>query len=166
MGALGFIKRVLCKNPKVADDPLAELALDTGRNEEFLQTLVHSHVWIMEQGKAIDTERPTQSEALDHIKHGMEALDAVQCADQIHVYVHTVEGVEIIPMFSSPHFFQGFVQTLPIDRITSFGALSIPFTFLLNEQFAKKHIFLNPNTTAQRHITVEDRQRLLELAQQ
>ena len=165
MSALGFIKKLIGQKPKVTTDPLAELALDPARNEEFLHTLVRSHIWVMEQGKAMDTETPTQSEALDHIKRGMETLDAVESADQIQIYLHTVEGQSILPFFSSPDFFQGFVQTLRMDRITGFGGLSVPFTYLLNQQFAKNHFFLNPNTTAQRHITVDDRRRLMELAQ-
>jgi hypothetical protein len=165
MSALGFIKKLIGQTPKVTTDPLAELALDTSRNDEFLRTLVRSHVWIMEQGKAMDTDAPTQAEALEHIKRGVETLDGVESAAQIQIYTHTVEGQSILPFFSSPDFFQGFVQTLRMDRITGFGGLSVPFTYLLNQEFAKNHFFLNPNTTAQRHITVEDRRRLMELAQ-
>jgi len=165
VSALGFIKKLIGQKSKATTDPLAELALDPTRNDDFLRTLVRSHIWIMEQGKAMGTETPTQGEAMEHIKRGMEELDAVQSADQIQVYLHTVEGQAILPFFSSPDFFQGFVQTLRMDRITGFGGLSVPFTYLLNQQFAKNHFVLNPNTTAQRHITVEDRRRLMELAQ-
>lgn len=165
MSALGFIKKLIGQTPKVTTDPLAELALDPARNDEFLQTLVRSHIWIMEQAKAMDADAPTQAEALEHIKRGMETLDAVESADQIQIYIHTVEGRSILPVFSSADFMQGFAQTLRVDRITGFGGLSVPFTYLLNREFAQNHFFLNPNTTAQRHITVDDRKRLVELAQ-
>ena len=165
MSALGFIKKLIGQKPTVTADPLAELALDSARNDEFLRTLVRSHIWIMEQGKAMDMETPTQAEALEHIKRGMETLDGVESADQIQLYIHTVEGQSILPFFSSSDFLQGFVQTLRMDRITGFGGLSVPFTYLLNREFAKNHFFLNPNTTASRHITVDDRKRLMELAQ-
>jgi hypothetical protein len=59
---------------------------------------------------------------------------------------------------------QGFLQTLRLDHITCYEGLSVPFAYLLNHEFAKNHFFLNPNTTAQRHVTVEDRRKLIELA--
>jgi len=81
MGALKFIKKLIGQTSKVTTDPLAELALDQARNDEFLRTLVRSHVWIMEQGKAMESDAPTQAEALEHIKRGVETLDAVGSAD-------------------------------------------------------------------------------------
>ena len=165
MSALGFIKKLIGQTPKVTTDPLAELGLDPARKDEFLRTLVRSQVWIMEQGRAMETDSPTQAEALEHVRRGMETFGAVESADQIQIYIHTVEGQPILPVFSSPDFLQGFVQTLRLDHITCYGGLSVPFTYLLNRQFAKNHFLLNPNTTAQRHVTVDDRKRLMELAQ-
>ena len=164
MRTLEFIKRLIGQTSKVTTDPLAELALDPARNDEFLRTLVRSHIWIMEQGKAMSTETPTQGEALEHVRRGMAELDAVESAEQIQIYLHVEDGQSILPFFSSPDFFQGFVQTLRMDRITGFGGLSVPFTYLLNQEFARNHFFLNPKTTAQRHITLDDRRRLMELA--
>jgi hypothetical protein len=166
VSALGFIKKLIGQTPKVTTDALAELALDPARNDEFLRTLVRSHIWIMEEGKAMDTDAPTPEEAIEHIKRGAAALEAVESADQIQIYLHAVEGHSILPLFSSTDFLQGFVQTLRMDRITGFGGLSVPFTYLLNPEFAKNHFFLNPNTTASRHITVDDRRRLMEMARQ
>jgi hypothetical protein len=166
MRALEFIKKMIGQKPKVTTDALAELALDPARSDEFLRTLVQSQIWIMGRGSVMDTDAPTPEKALEHARRGMEQLAAVESADQIQIYIHTVEGQPILPFFSSADFMQGFVQTLRLDRITCYEGLSVPFTYLLNREFAKNHLFLNPNTTAQRHITVDDRNKLMELATQ
>ena len=164
MGTLNFIKKMIGQKSKVATDALAELAIDSARNDEFLRALVESHVWIMGQGHAMETDTPTQDQALEHVRRGMERFSAVESVDGIQIYIHTVEGRSILPFFSSADFMQGFLQTLRLDHITCYEGLSVPFAYLLNHEFAKNHFFLNPNTTAQRHVTVEDRRKLIELA--
>ena len=118
MSPLGFIKKLIGQTPKVTTDPLAELGLDPERKEEFLRTLVRSQVWIMEQGRAMETDSPTQAAALEHVRRGMETIEAVESADQFQIYIHTVEGQPVLPFFSSPDFLQSFVQTLRLDYIT------------------------------------------------
>jgi len=144
----------------------AELGLDTTRNDVFLRSLVKSQVWIMGEGSAMEMGAPTQAQALDHAKRSMEHLSAVESADQIQIYIHTLEGQAILPFFSSADFMQEFVQTLRLDHITCYEGMSVPFTYLLKGEFAKNHFVLNLNSTAQRHVTVDDRKRLMELATQ
>ncbi len=166
MRTFGFLKKLFAQSPKNQTDRLAELALDSTNRDEFLRTLLTSDVWIMEEGKEISTDAPSEGVALDHIRTGMKNLDAVESVEQIKIYIHLVEGQPILPFFSSPEFFEAFVKSLPAERITTFAGMSVRFPFLLNQQFINNHFILNPNTTAQRHVTVDDRKRLLELEQQ
>src|SRR5258706_2391243 len=127
MNAFGFFKRLLGQSPNVATDPLAELGLDPSSTDEFLRRLVRSQVWIMSQGKAMETESPTPEEALEHIRRGAQRLAAVDSADQIQIYIHEIDNEPILPFFSSADLMQAIVPTLLIDRITNFEGVSVPF---------------------------------------
>ncbi len=166
MNASRFIKRLLGQKPTIPGDVLSELAHDPKRQDEFLLALLNSQVLIMSQGKALDTDSPTQSDVLEHIKEGAKQLSSVQSADELQVYIHNLEGQPVLPFFSSSDFFTAFIQSLRLNRVTCYDGLEVSFKYLLNPQFAKNHFVLNLGSTAQRHVSVDDRKKLIMLARQ
>ena len=161
MGAFNFFKKFRGQQ----NDELTRLAADPASNNEFLQALVNSRVFVLGEGSELSTEI-TEAKLLEHIEQNAQALQSVESADQLQIYTYDLQGHPVLPFFSSNFFVEHFVQSLKIDKIILFDAVQIPFTFLLNEEFLKFNFLLNASAESGRHVSVGDRNKLYDLIEQ
>jgi hypothetical protein len=114
-----------------ASDDLAALASNPAKQEEFITALARQGVWIITK-----PNRTSDSE--------VSFLD------------YDDNGVPVFPVFSSMDCAGRFIQAMPHDGITTYGCISVAASFLVDNDFSKTKLLLNPKTNRERQITDDD----------
>lgn len=156
MGLFDFIKGKKSENKESAD-PLALLGADESRNQEFVEILSKSSIWLLGNKEELKAESPSEKQVLNHIKHGMEETARAVPLEEIKFYTYWLDQYTILPFFSSQDFIGTFIENGKFQRATSFQGLQLHSSALLRDDLLKLPAVMNPNSKFTRLITAENK---------
>jgi hypothetical protein len=119
-------------------DRLAPLAIDATRREEFINVLAADGVFVL---TTVPEKDSNEVKFLDYVD----------------------QGAAVFPVFSSEEQASRYIQRLPHSDITTYQCLGLNASFLLENEWGKTKLLLNPQSHAETVITAEDLQRLRSL---